>query len=262
MPTIAGTVLNKAKGDFTPAASDALVTMGRGLVHAIAPDDYEYYMCTLELLRSSGETAAFMNLPVMPSNITESRTSLTTITKTNNVVVSMINPSFNPVDISLRGTFGRKLRISFGQQQFKDQAEEGASIPFFNIGMFTGAAGVGDNRTMIAKTGYGLTKMMQKILTAATKLDPNGKPYRLVFTNHAFNTAYYVEVVQDNYSMDENNNMIWNYSIELRAVAAYTTIKSVNDFLGQVTNQSLSRSVTRVLGQVSDLLTCGVMNMF
>ena len=56
--------------------------------------------------------------------------------------------------------------------------------------------------------------------------------------------------------------MIWNYSIELRAVAAYTTIKSVNDFLGQVTNQSLSRSVTRVLGQVSDLLTCGVMNMF
>ena len=173
----------------------------------------------------------------------------------------LVRPAETP-NISLRGTFGRKLRISFGQQQFKDQAEEGASIPFFNIGMFTGAAGVGDNRTMIAKTGYGLTKMMQKILTAATKLDPNGKPYRLVFTNHAFNTAYYVEVVQDNYSMDENNNMIWNYSIELRAVAAYTTIKSVNDFLGQVMNQSLSRSVTRVLGQVSDLLTCGVMNMF
>ena len=46
MPTIAGTVLNKAKGDFASAASDALVTMGRGLVHAVAPDDYEYYMCT------------------------------------------------------------------------------------------------------------------------------------------------------------------------------------------------------------------------
>lgn len=262
MPTIAGTVLNKATGDFASAASDALVTMGRGLVHAVAPDDYEYYMCTLELLRSSGETAAFMNLPVMPSNITESRTSLTTISKTNNVVVSMINPSFNPIDISLRGTFGRKLRVSFGQQQFKDTSKEGNSIPFFNVGMFTRAAGVGDNKTMIAKTGYGLTKMMQKILTASNKLDLNGKPYRLVFTNHAFNTAYYVEVVQDNYSMDENSNMIWNYSVELRGVAAYTTIKSVNDFLGQVMNQSLSRSVTRVLGQVTDLLTCGVMNMF
>ena len=261
MATIAGDILRTGANDLASAAGDALISLGNGLLHAIAPDDYEYYMCTLELVTSYGSTAAFMNLPVLPSNITESRTALTNISKTNNVVVSMVNPSFDPVDISIRGTFGRKLRVLIGQQPFNGEAEEGASIPFFNVGMFTSSNSGGIGGKTIVKTGYGLTKMMQKILVASKKLDPEGKPYRLIFTNHAFNTAYYVEVLQDNYTMDERNNMLWYYSIELRAVSAYTTITDKNDFLGQVMNQSLSRSVTKVMGQVTDLLSCGIMNM-
>lgn len=247
------------KSLFTNSVSDAILSVGRAMLHSTMPDDYEYYMCTLELLDSTGRTAAYMVLPVMPSAIAESQTSLTTVTKSNMMTTAMINPSFNPIDISIRGTFGRKLRVSFGQKPFKDSNESGKSIPFFNVGMYTEAAE--DGKTVIAKTGYGLTKMLQKILIASIKLDPNGKPYRLVFTNHAFNSSYYVEVIQTNFQMDEQQNMIWYYALELRAVAAYTAILDKNDFITQALLQSAGRSVTQVLGAVSDLVTCGIMNI-
>ena len=58
-------------------------TLGRAALHAMAPDNFEYYMCSLELLDSSKSTKGFMTFAVMPNNILENKTEIATINKTN-----------------------------------------------------------------------------------------------------------------------------------------------------------------------------------
>ena len=52
--------------DFT---QNFLLKVGKAGLHSIAPDNFEYYMCSFELLDSSGETKAFMMFPIMPNSI-------------------------------------------------------------------------------------------------------------------------------------------------------------------------------------------------
>ena len=90
---------------------NAAMTVGKAALHAMAPDNYEYYMCSLELIDCSGNQVGFISFVVMPNNITESTTPIQTQTKTKNGMVTLFNDSFAPVNISLQGTFGRKFKI-------------------------------------------------------------------------------------------------------------------------------------------------------
>ena len=86
-------------------------TLGRAGLHALLPENFEYYMCSLELLDDNGNTKGFLMFPVMPSNVVETKTAIASVTKTNAGVVTLFNPTFVPRDISIQGTFGRKLRL-------------------------------------------------------------------------------------------------------------------------------------------------------
>jgi len=47
---IAGNTVNSVVEN----AREAAFTIGKGALHSLAPDNFEYYMCSLELLDSSG----------------------------------------------------------------------------------------------------------------------------------------------------------------------------------------------------------------
>ena len=224
-------------------------TLGRAAIHAMAPDNFEYYMCSLELLDSSKSTKGFMTFAVMPNNILETKTEIATINKTNRGVVTTFNSSFVPRDISIQGTFGRKLRLIIGAKE----PSNGDKTWFGNL-MSSGNLGFnmlgGD---VLVKTGYGLTKMLKKIVDTAYTLDENGKPHTLIWTNYAFNTSYVVEILQSSYSQTYENNMLWYYNLEMKAVAPASAIKTENfgGFMKGVAANSIGNAIGNLLRDVT-----------
>ena len=224
-------------------------TLGRAALHAMAPDNFEYYMCSLELLDSSKSTKGFMTFAVMPNNILETKTEIATINKTNRGIVTTFNSSFVPRDISIQGTFGRKLRLIIGAKEPSngDKTWFGNLMSSGNLGFNMMGGGV------LVKTGYGLTKMLKKIVDTAYTLDENGKPHTLIWTNYVLNTSYVVEILQSSYSQTYENNMLWYYNLEMKAVAPASAIKTENfgGFMKGVAANSIGNAIKNLLGDVT-----------
>lgn len=242
---------------FVGALSGAIVDVGRAGLHVLGPDNFEYYMCSFSLRNRNMEEVAYMSFPVMPNNIMESQQAVASVTKTNKGIVTQFNSSFNPKDISIQGTFGRKLRLILGNKEFAPvDAAAGFAMAqkFFNgnIGINGGIAGT----DILIKTGFGLTKMMQRILDAAYSGDEGG-PYIIVFTNYAFNTSYVVEPLQRSFSQSTENNMIWYYNVEMKAVADWSDLsmgENIGKFMGQVAANAVSNTLTKVLNSAMRLI--------
>ena len=217
--------------------------MGRAGLHALAPDQFEYYMCSFELLDSKGSTVAFMNFPVMPNSISETESKILEISKTNAGIVTMFNPSFNPKDISIQGTFGRKIRILAGIQDIPNQEKKIVNI-------LNGTLGFSVMQSEVAvKTGFGLVNLLRRIIAKTTSVDDSGMPYVLIFNNYALNTSYVVEILQSSFSQSTENNMLWFYSLEMRAVAPASAVKteSVKTFMFNVSANAIAQGVQSIL---------------
>ena len=212
---------------------DAAVSIGKAALHATAPDNFEYYLCSFELLDGTdGKKVGFMSFPVLPDSITQSHQTIQSIVKTQNGVVTTYNQSFAPVDINISGSFGRKLRIltdlkdpwNYKGKKLSTILNGSINIPGINVGISL-------------KTGYGLIKCLQHMLSGANghlgdqpKIsagDKDFRPYFLIFNNYAFNQSFVVEVIGYSFSQSVGNNMIWNYNVQLKAVA------DANGFLGR-----------------------------
>lgn len=243
----AGRIAGNTVNSVVENTREAVMTFGKAALHTLAPDNFEYYMCSLELLDSYGYSKGFIYFAVMPDNILENRTQIATITKTNKGVSTLFNDTFVPRDISIQGTFGRKFRLLLGMKE----SENVSSIPYFsgNLGI-----NVLENDTLI-KTGYGLTKMLKNMIESSTKLDDMGNPCVLIFNNYALNTHYVVEVMQDSYSQSVENNMIWYYSLEMKAVAPADAVKRKENknvkFLTSVASNSIAKSISNILKDIS-----------
>lgn len=250
---IAGNTVNSVVEN----ARGAVSTIGKGALHSLAPDNFEYYMCSLELLDSSGNTKGFMSFAVMPNNIMESKTQIASITKTNKGIVTLFNSTFVPRDISLQGTFGRKFRLLTGMKE----VESVSNIPYFGGNL--GFNFKGDD--VLIKTGYGLIKMLKNIIDESFKIDDKGNPCILIFNNYALNTHYVVEVMQSSFSQSLENNMIWYYNIEMKAVAPAEAVKrqdgnSDKRFIGNVPSNAIAKGVSGILKDVSRA-TLGSLNI-
>lgn len=224
-------------------ALNTVVELGKGALHATAPDNFEYYMCSFELFDSMHKSKGFLIFPVMPNNIMETKTNLKTVTKTVSETITLFNSSFAPRDISIQGTFGRKLRLLLGVQEVSDiGAGAGFSI---NIG--------NTKITPLIKTGYGVMKVMEDIIDTADTLDASQRAHYLIFHNYALNTHYIVEVLQSSFSQSVENNMLWFYNIEMKAVAPASSLSAgfnVNSFIGGVANQALAGAASKVVNSV------------
>lgn len=229
-------------------------TLGKAALHSLYPDDFEYYLCSLELLDSTNTTKGFLIFPVMPNSITESQTPIKSITKTNRGLTTLFNDSFNPIDISIQGSFGRKIRIMSGLKQVANPG----TIPFFQLN--TGNANI-DKNSIAVKTGYGVMKTLQYMIKTADQIDDKKKPYVLVFNNYSLNSHYVVEVVQSAFTQSVENNMIWFYSLEFKAVAPAEAVKQIDgnnkviDMLTTVAPALYAKELGNILTKVSKILS-------
>lgn len=229
---------------------DTALNVGKAAIHAAMPDDFEYYLCSLELVNHKDERKGFLSFSVMPEQISESYTPIQTMIKTHNAVVTLFNDSFAPVDINIAGTFGRKIRLLLN---YKDPWIQTGGKQFLalNFGKVEGVE-VG------VKTGYGMTKVLQHILNASSKTEAeSGKPYYLKFYNYALNTAYLVNVVNYTVNQSMGSNMIWNYQMTLRAVAPLSSFSNIGNkmknILPEVAANSVANGVTNIVNGMTRL---------
>lgn len=214
---------------------DAAINLGKSAAHALSPDDFEYYLCSLELLDSKLERIGFLSFTVMPDQIVESSTPIQTLMKTNKAIVTTFTDSFSPKNISLSGTFGRKFRIV---TNFKKPISK-FSLDF-NIGSY-GGIGI--------KSGYGLIKILSDILEESNNIDQYANPQILIFRNYALGTEYVVNVQNFQFHQGVENNMLWYYNINLVAVGypRNNVLKNSLEFLGRVAAGGLANSLNSMI---------------
>jgi hypothetical protein len=197
-------IRNKAQG--------IAINAGKAVLHSLAPDDFEYYACTLQLVNSYDEIVQIFNFPVMPNAMSIQRTPLVNIKKTARGFVDQVSDSFPGERISLSGTFGRKFRLLL-TQELKKPNSRNPDVPDEEKVFLK------DTFDAKVKTGYGALKLMEKMIKMSTQRDDQGNPYRLYFYNFAFNEQFLVEPIMWSKQQSLENNIMWNYSLEMRAIS-------------------------------------------
>lgn len=242
---------NRSAKTATSVVSNALnaaITLGKSALHTLMPDNYEYYMCSLELRDYSKNKIGFISFIVMPNNLSESRQPIQTQTKTKNGIVTLFNDSFTPVNIAIQGTFGRKFRLVSGLIDPMDASDK--KITNFLNGNWVRIK----NMTVGAKSGYGLTKVLKYILDKSLEVDSNNHPYVLVFTNYSFHTSYVVDLINYSFSQSTENNMMWFYDIQLKGIAPGSAIKTAGQsngsLLQSVASNAICQGLTKVVNDV------------
>lgn len=256
-------VLNTATNATVRGLIDTALTVGRSAAHSFAPDEIEYYLCSLELFTSDKERVGFLSFSVMPTDIMENKTSITSITKTQYGVVDTFTNGFIPRDISIRGTFGKKFRV------VNIMRPDGfSSANFFNnAGILEKGYDLWESVRVLKNTipsihsGYGLTKILKRMVERSYELDDSGRPHLLLFTNHALNTSYVVEVLQDSYSMSQDQNTIWQYSLEMKAIAPASAIIDTKK-IGFIVREGVNAAATAVASLLKDTAKQLVRNIF
>jgi hypothetical protein len=191
-------------------AMDTIFEIGRGALHAIAPNDFEYYACTFELINSQGVIEDIFHFPVMPSGISVGRQSLVSIKKTGQAYLSQFNDAYVGRSISINGTFGRKFRLLITKGIGGNINDSGKFYQNFDLNV---------------KTGYGALKLMEKIIEQSQTLDEYGQPKLLILYNSTLNHNNVIEVISFNMQQSLENNMMWNYTMEIKSLA------NIDDFV-------------------------------
>jgi len=190
-----------------------LTSVGRGVVHSLFPNDFEAYFISFELVDSKGNTEAFITFPVQPDSISEVSTRVTNVKKTAGGVVTVGTETFVPIDLEIKGTFGRNFKFTIG-----NKFVQAGLLRFIKSGFNTAELGRPSFSNQV-KTGYGMIKAVEDMLDAADILDADGKPKKLYFYNTILGNNYIVKPKNFVHSQNIQSNMIPQYTIQLTAVA-------------------------------------------
>lgn len=208
-----------------------VVSVGRAALSGLFPRDFEYYMVALELTTFEGDTIDFFSFPIMPSQISKSENVRTSVYSTLGGITVINSDTFTPQDLTITGDFGRAFKIVLGDLNkdavtfrgvkfsnskgvyYSDEvnAKFNKKIPDFNFAL---------------KSGYGCLKMLQSIINRAISHD-EGRSFRLYFYNLGLGESYLVVPTKTplTMNMNENKNMIWNYTLNLQIVAPLDRIE-------------------------------------
>lgn len=210
-------IVGRQIADFTNSAS-------RAALQTLYPNEFEYYLCTIELLDSNNlETLEYLSFPIMPSNLRISENKIQSTTKTTEGIVVLENDSFVPKSITFGGNFGRRLKLVDTQLSLPESNENvNGSLSkkgFIKKNIFNNSI----------KTGYGAVKVLERILENSSQ-SHNGKPTILVFHCYAYNISYIVQLINFNVSQSKQSNMIWEYNVNFTAVAPINEILNEEDY--------------------------------
>lgn len=210
---------------LTPLSTDF---NGNANLHALYPEEFEYYAIALELLDSKGNTEMYLAFPVMPNSVNENLVNINNIQKTIGGIIINNTPAFMPFDINISGTFGRKFKFASNLTDNVENADSFGTGYYMDSDLSSaGNEEVSEPKTDVfsqtVKTGYGLTKILKKIYNATSKLDTFNKTRTLILYNLSLNSNYVVEPRSLNLSQSNENNMMWNYNMTVKAVAPVNT---------------------------------------
>lgn len=191
---------------------DHISKIGRAGAHALFPNDFEYYAVTLEVVDSDNQTVEFLTFPVTPAAIEYDDVKIVNVKKTLGGITALDTESFTPKHIAISGTFGRQLRLLIGP---------GSSNP--------AGAGIRDTgldvKTSVLsaklKTGYGSTKVLERIITLSSQVDKYNKPNRLYLYIPPLGHSFLVKATKFTLNQDySSSNMMWKYSMQLTALSS------------------------------------------
>lgn len=204
--------------------NESLLTLGKNALNVKHPDEFELYLCALELVDESNRTLRYFVFPVMPSSIDEGKPKITNIKKTLAGVTVLRTPTFVPTDINLNGNFGRSFKVLLGGDYLdfvSSFSDNGSGNGFTN--------GVQDFFDEKVKTGYGCCKILESIIDESDKIGTDGKMRKLILHNPSIGNSYVVEPINFRMSQSEQTNMIWNYSVSFKSVATLKSLYSKKD---------------------------------
>lgn len=193
--------------------------IGRAALNSFYPSDVELYLCAFELV-SNNKTEAYFVFPIQPSSIQKIEPTRTNVKVSISGVTVLRNSSFIPQEISIKGNFGRRFKILTGLEG----VGFGASLSKDNGLIFDTPS-----FSTSIKSGYGATKLLQKIIRDSQKLDSIGKPKRLYFYNMALGESYLVTIPPSgiSFTQTEDQNMIWQYSVTMTILAHLKDVSGI-----------------------------------
>lgn len=217
------------------AITRSIVDAGRASLNAMFPNDFEYYLVALEIVDSVGDTFMYLVFPIMPDEYTESTSRPVSIKKTMAGVTTVDSDTFVPCDITMSGTFGRRLKLLIGNFSVFNLSSSNFSIGsisndgsmmlsnIINVGMNGLSSGLWNLIKPIlsdnVKTGYGTLKILETMINMDGALDSYGKPFRLYFYNPAIGNNYLVKIMSFTKKQSIQRNTIWEYTVVMKGVA-------------------------------------------
>jgi hypothetical protein len=209
--------------------SALLSTIGKAALNAKYPKEFELYVIALELTDENFNTLRYFVFPVNPSSIEENKPKLTNVKKTLAGVTVLSTTTFIPTDITLSGNFGRKFKVLLGSTyedfiaSFKIFTQKNPNGIITSDSLQNGVVQIFDERV---KTGYGCTKILEEIVTLADTVDEFGGIRKLIFHNPALGNSYLVKPINLRLNQNEQTNMIWNYSLQLKSIAPLESLRT------------------------------------
>jgi len=238
---------------------DELKNVGVSGVNSKYPSEFEYYLMALELVDSRGWTEEYFVFPVMPSQMSKVENNRTTIKKSASGVTVLYSDSPTPNDLTIKGNFGKGFKMI--SRSDRSQPKYGYG---YNFGSFSKKTPEFDSSV---KTGYGATKILQRIVNKSGNLDGNGEPRRLFLYNMALGESYLCVVPNGGLtlSQDYDKNMIWEYSLNLSLIANMEDLlpskkgSSASDLMSTASVKAgISSEISKVIKLKKDLKINGV----
>lgn len=239
---------------ITELRDKILKTGGKNLLNIRYPDEFEVYMCALELVDKDFKTIEYFIFPILPNSLTESQNEITSVKKTAGGITVLSNPQFIPVDITLNGTFGRSFKFLVGSN-YKDLLgtfQENGKVTLGSI--YRGLKKPELDKSI--KTGYGCIKLLESIVKQAKSSGSDSTS--LIFYNLAFGNHYLVKVQNLTTTQSVESNMMWNYTLQMKGVAPLEglTLKE-----GQVlrsdeqlsTDAAIQKKVVKVVSRLNSI---------
>lgn len=176
------------------------------VLHTNYPDNFEYYLMALEVRDEAAVNVEqrikrSLIFPTNPERIIMIQRKLSKMTKTFRGVIVNELDTFVPMPINLSGTFGRKLRILYGSKVGEDLTSTFGS------------------KLANVSTGFGTIKLLEEIFALSKETNENGVPYRVVFYNLPFSSAYIVKLDEIRFSQSIDKNRLWMYDLQMTAVS-------------------------------------------
>lgn len=233
---------------------ERLGSLGKAGLNALYPNDFDYYVVSLELVDSLGNTVEFLVFPVPPKSLSQTDTNVSTV-KMNFKGITTINyPGFVPKTINVQGDFGRYLKILVGSQ-FVNASKRSESTVSGNYDPFVDRSITQIPFSSSTKTGYGAMKVLQAIHRKSNTLDQRDRPHKLFFYNPALGDNFMVKSDQLIINQSKETNMIWQYNLSMKAIApAYAIRNDVSKSLRRVLTADQVQKASNSLLQTAKTL--------